>query len=238
MVRSHRGRLAVPAPSGRGGVIATVPPDPALVVTTPGAEPVAAGGYAAALLLDGWALLGRPSLRAAEEALRRWMNAAALVRGAADGGTVIVLADAGLAAVQALIRWDAVTHSEREYSERAQLGFPPAVRMAAITGPDAAVRDLLAAAELPELAEVLGPVATDGGGSPGGHGDAPVAGGGAAGGGAGGGARAGDAARALIRVPRPGGAALARALQVAQAVRSAHKEPGAVRVQLDPPDVI
>ena len=53
---------------------------PALVIATPGAEPRAAGGYAAALLLDGWALLGRPSLRAAEEALRRWLNAAALVR--------------------------------------------------------------------------------------------------------------------------------------------------------------
>ena len=53
---------------------------PAVVVATPGAEPRAAGGYAAALLLDGWALLGRPSLRAAEEALRRWLNAAALVR--------------------------------------------------------------------------------------------------------------------------------------------------------------
>lgn len=37
---------------------------PALVVSTPGAEPVAEGGYAAALLLDGWAMLGRPDLRA------------------------------------------------------------------------------------------------------------------------------------------------------------------------------
>ena len=44
---------------------------PALVVATPGAEPQAVGGYAAALLLDGWMLLGRPSLRAAEEAFLR-----------------------------------------------------------------------------------------------------------------------------------------------------------------------
>ena len=66
--------------SGGSRVLASVPATPAVVVATPGAEPVADGGYAAAVLLDGWALLGRASLRAAEEALRRWMNAAALVR--------------------------------------------------------------------------------------------------------------------------------------------------------------
>ena len=57
-----------------------MPGSAALVVSTPGAEPVAEGGYGAALLLDGWALLGRQDLRAAEDALRRWMAAAALVR--------------------------------------------------------------------------------------------------------------------------------------------------------------
>ncbi|MZE80235.1 primosome assembly protein PriA, partial [Streptomyces sp. SID5475] len=66
--------------SGRDHVLDTVPDAPALVVSTPGAEPVAEGGYAAALLLDGWAMLGRPDLRAGEETLRRWLGAAALVR--------------------------------------------------------------------------------------------------------------------------------------------------------------
>ena len=79
------------------------------MVATPGAEPAADGGYAAALLLDAQALLGRADLRAGEEALRRWMNAAALVRPRSDGGIVVVLADAALPAVQALIRWDPVT---------------------------------------------------------------------------------------------------------------------------------
>ncbi|MGH3380618.1 MAG: primosomal protein N', partial [Actinoallomurus sp.] len=91
--------------SGRDGVLADVTGEPALVVATPGAEPVAEGGYAAALLLDGWVLLGRADLRAGEEALRRWMNAAALVR---PRGPVIVLADGSLTPVQALIRWDPV----------------------------------------------------------------------------------------------------------------------------------
>ena len=141
--------------SGGQHVLAAVPAEPALVIATPGAEPVAEEGYAAALLLDGWALLGRPSLRAAEEALRRWLNAAALVRPA---GPVVVLAEATLPAVQALIRWDPVNFSERELAERAELGFPPAVRMASVTGTPAAVADFVGAAGLPAQAEVLGPV--------------------------------------------------------------------------------
>ena len=142
--------------SGGQHVLAVVPAEPALVIATPGAEPVAEEGYAAALLLDGWALLGRPSLRAAEEALRRWLNAAALVRPA---GPVVVLAEATLPAVQALIRWDPVTFSERELAERAELGFPPAVRMASVTGTPEAVAEFVGAAGLPAQAEVLGPVA-------------------------------------------------------------------------------
>ncbi|MGW0449662.1 primosomal protein N' family DNA-binding protein, partial [Streptosporangium sandarakinum] len=51
--------------SGRDGVLTTIGSGRALVVATPGAEPVAEEGYAAAVLLDGWALLGRPDLRAA-----------------------------------------------------------------------------------------------------------------------------------------------------------------------------
>ena len=201
--------------SGGQHVLATVPAEPALVIATPGAEPVAPEGYAAALLLDGWALLGRPSLRAAEEALRRWLNAAALVR---PGGPVVVLAEATLPAVQALIRWDPVTFSERELAERAELGFPPAVRMASVTGPPEAVADFVGARPpggLPARAEVLGPVPVD----------------------AGPGVSAETRERALIRIGRRDGLELARALHAAQATRSARKDGGAVRVQLDPAEV-
>jgi len=203
-----------------------VPAEPALVIATPGAEPVAEEGYAAALLLDGWALLGRPSLRAAEEALRRWLNAAALVRPA---GSVVVLATSTLPAVQALIRWDPVTFSERELAERTELGFPPAVRMASVTGTPAAVADFVGAASLPEQAEVLGPVPVEQGGS-GGMGPPRI------GGDTGGVAPPGES-RALIRIGRPDGLALARALHAAAATRSARKDGGAVRVQLDPAEV-
>ena len=219
--------------SGRSGVLHEVPADPAVVVATPGAEPRAANGYAAAVLLDGWVLLGRPSLRAAEEALRRWMNAAALVQPAAEGGTVVVVADAGLPAVQALIRWDPVTHAERELAERAELRFPPAVRMASLTGAEPAVRDMIAAASLPPYAEVLGPVpvtarpaAPADGRHPAADGQPDLP------------APRDAQVRALIRVPRKDGAVLAASLHAAQSLRSARKDTEVIRVQLDPAELI
>ena len=52
--------------SGSGEVLDRVAGTPSLVIATPGAEPVADGGYAAVLLLDAWASLDRPALTAGE----------------------------------------------------------------------------------------------------------------------------------------------------------------------------
>lgn len=211
--------------SGREHVLDTVSGAPALVVSTPGAEPVAEGGYAAALLLDGWAVLGRPDLRAGEDALRRWIAAASLVRPQQDGGTVVVVAEPTLRPVQALVRWDPVGHAVRELAERAELGFPPVSRMAAVAGEPEAVASFLRAVDLPAEAEVLGPVplpvtSPQGARRPG----APPPG--------------EHWVRALVRVPPGHGAALAAALKTAQAARMARgaAEP-AVRVRIDPPDI-
>ena len=191
--------------SGGEHVLDSVPDGPALVVATPGAEPLVTGGYGAALLLDGWALLSRADLRAAEETLRRWMAAAALV---APGGRVIVGADAGVPAVQALIRWDPGGFAARELAERTEVGFPPAVRMAALTGLSTAVADLLAATALPASGGVIGAVAVGA-----------------------------DSERVLVRVPREEGAALATALKAAAALRSARKSGDPVKIVLDPAEL-
>lgn len=213
--------------SGREQILDTVPDAPALVVSTPGAEPVAEGGYAAALLLDGWAMVGRPDLRAGEDALRRWIAAASLVRPQGAGGTVVVVAEPTLRPVQALVRWDPVGHAVRELAERAELGFPPVSRMAAVSGRPEAVAEFLAELEMPADAQVLGPVPL------------PVTEPGRA-------RRVGGPPpgelweRALIRVPRGGGAVLAAALKVAQAgrmARGSRAEGEAVRVRVDPPDI-
>ncbi|MEW2127196.1 primosomal protein N' [Streptomyces sp. NPDC007259] len=209
--------------SGRDHVLDSVPDQPALVVSTPGAEPVAEGGYAAALLLDGWAMTGRPDLRAGEEALRRWTSAAALVRGRPEGGTVVVVAEPTLRPVQALVRWDPVGHARRELAERAELGFPPVSRMASVTGAPEALAAFLAGARLPADAEVLGPVPVPAAepGRPRRAFEAPV----------------GEVwERALVRVPPGSGAALAAALRAARVARGGAGG-GAVRVRVDPVDI-
>ena len=191
--------------SDRDGVVAAVPRGPALVVATPGAEPVAAAGYGAVLLLDGAALLARADLRAGEEAVRRWTAAAALARPSAEGGRVVVMAPAQLGPVQALVRWDSGGFARREYLERSELGLPPAVRIASLDGaaPDVAAL-IAAAAPLPAAAEVLGPVP---------H---------------------GSAERTLVRVPHDAGRELALRLRAGLGVLSARKATGPVRVELDP----
>ncbi len=189
----------------------------ALVVATPGAEPRAPGGYGAALLLDSWALLGRQDLRAAEDTLRRWMAAGAMVKSRGDGGVVAVVADSVLPTVQALVRWDPVGHAEAELDARAEVGLPPSVHIAALDGPPSAVNALLEHTELPADAELLGPV------------ELPFA------------ARTpasvqeGEAVmRTLVRVGRDQGLALASALRRAVAVLSARHDQEPVRVQIDP----
>lgn len=197
--------------SSGAGVVARVPAEPGLVVATPGAEPLADEGYGAVLLLDAWALLGRADLRASEEALRRWMNASALALPGVEGGRVVLVgAEAGLAPVQALVRWDPIGFAEREAASRAELGFPPASRMASLEGAPDDVDAFLAMAELPAQADLLGPV--------------PVS------------AIDSGIERTLVRVPRAQGAALAAALQAASRLRSVKKEP-VVRVRLDPAEI-
>lgn len=227
-----------------GKVLDRVPGEAAIVVATPGAEPIADGGYGAALLLDGPLLLSRPDLRAAEETLRRWMAAATLVRPAAAAGRVVVGADASLAPVQALLRWDPATFAAAELEERRHLGFPPAVAMASIDGDEASVG--VAVAELtsppcglPPSALVLGPVP-----APPSHQGPVAAGRGSprAAGESGGAARRGAAVgeprvRVFIRVGPADRRALAGALRVLVASRSLRKEPGAIRIEIDPAEL-
>lgn len=206
--------------SGGATVLDTVRPGGSLVVSTVGAEPTVDGGYGAALLLDGWALLGRADLRAAEETLRRWMTAASMVRPGSAGGRVVVVAESEIPTVQALVRWDPLWHARSQLDERVEVRFPPAVHVAAIDGTTDAITALVDSADLPETVEVLGPVdLPDGQRAPAGSGEDGLS---------------GDVQRLLIRVPRSTGAALARALSTAQASRSAKKLGAGVRIQIDP----
>ncbi|MBD8869730.1 primosomal protein N' [Nocardioides donggukensis] len=196
--------------SGGDRVLASVPDSPAIVVATPGAEPVAEAGYAAVVLMDTGLALARLDLRTAEEALRRWMNAVALAR---PGGRAVAVGDPAEPTLQALVRWDPGGFARREIDERRSAHLPPASRLATVTGPPGAVDDALTLAALPEVAELLGPVPVEETGPP-----RPGA---------------GPEVRAVIRVPRAQGEALSEALAELQRLRSARKlDP--VRIQVDP----
>ena len=222
--------------SSAGEVKASVGPRPALVIATPGAEPIAEGGYAAALLLDAWALLDRPSLDAGPEALRRWLAAAALVRPATGGGTagksgggtagrtgggtagtsgegVVVLCGAAgesaIPAVEALVRWDPRWLAERELREREALRLPPVSVMAAVSGPRAVLAEVAQSLEVPPSVARFGPSAIG-----------PSAVG------------QDDLHRLVFKADAAEGAGLARALSDARAARSARKETPALGVRM------
>jgi len=92
--------------------------------------------------------------------VRRWFNAAALVRSAAQGGVVVTTASPS-PVEQALVRWDPTWFALYELDERSQIGLPPAVRTAAITGTEDDIQAFLAELNLPEGVRVTGPVPLD-----------------------------------------------------------------------------
>ena len=218
--------------SGAGDVLTSVSGRPSLVIATPGAEPAAENGYAATLLLDAWASMDRPTLDASEEALRRWLGAAGLTRGAAEGGLVVLCGaptHTTLPLVEALVRWDPEWFVARELAERVGLSLPPTVRMAQLVGPRVAVQRAVELAGLGPEVERLGPLPW-----------APVGSAAAgAGDGAGGSGRAGEATpkiQLLLRASLDDGPALTAALAHMKAARSARKERDSVGVRVDPMD--
>jgi primosomal protein N' (replication factor Y) len=194
--------------SSGGQALRTVEHPRCVVVATPGAEPdPGPAGYAALVVLDSQAALSRPGLRVAEEVLRRWLAAAAMVRPAGAGGRVVVVGQPDVREVQALVRWDPMGYAARELEERRVLHLPPAVRIAQLTGP------ALPAGEVAdEVAEGLGGrVLRRSGPLPG----------------------TGEDVVWLIAVSIADGPALASAVKRAQAVRSARRAP-VVTVRMDP----
>ena len=195
----------------------------ALVVATVGAEPVADGGYAAALLLDGDSLLRRENLRAGEDTVRRWFNAAALVRPATEGGLVVITA-ADTAAVGALLRWDPAGYAQRELALRVELQLPPAVRIASVTGPRAAVvhftegvEKQLTAAGVDLRTAGPAPVLLVGAATP---------------------QRVGEDVRTLLFFPYGQAATVTRVLRAARAAAAAKRSEEPVQLRLDGVDVL
>ena len=131
-----------------------VPARPSVVVATRGAEPNVPGGYACVLLLDGERMLAREGLRVQEDVLRFWTAAAA--KGAPGAEVYLVGIGGRLATAMALWRLDGPAHDE--LVDRRALHFPPAVRVATLTGTDEAVTAAVDALGDTLVGDVLGPV--------------------------------------------------------------------------------
>ncbi len=179
----------------------------ALVVATPGGEPRATDGYAAALILDTEAHLHRADLRASEETMRRWSHVVSLVRPAADGGTVLIVGDSAEPTIQALVRFDPAGFAARELADRQAAGLPPAVKAVIVSGDPQAVAEFLDNSPF-EGAELLGPTTRREEPDP--------------------------EAVALLRAPLDQGRGLVRQVKAAAAIRSARKEGGKVFIDVDP----
>jgi primosomal protein N' (replication factor Y) len=138
--------------------IESLKPGKRLVVATPGAEPVVEGGYQAVIILDGQKLASRDTLRASEIAVNLWSNAVSLL---APGGRCVGV---GLATPlgKKFALWDQRGLAADELANRRELGFPPHLRMASVSGPkdlvDQIVSELPAAIGKPGAVEILGPL--------------------------------------------------------------------------------
>jgi primosomal protein N' (replication factor Y) len=133
---------------------------PALVIATRGAEPLAEGGYRAALLLDGAAMLSRESLGALEDSLHAWERAISLVH-STGVAYLMDVTDAPALAVASGRYEHLLAH---ELSERSALRLPPAIRLASVSGPPhlvVQVRERMG--EMFPAVDVLGPVDMGGG---------------------------------------------------------------------------
>lgn len=132
----------------------TLKPGKFLVVATPGAEPRVSGGYSAVIILDANRALNRDSLRSTEDAVRAWSNAIAL--GNSASRSVLVGVSGALATMFSL--WSQAEISQREFATRAELRFPPAIRLASIGSNKELIQVVQGElADQPNL-EVLGPI--------------------------------------------------------------------------------
>lgn len=129
-------------------------PANALVIATPGAEPITKGGYSAVVILDAHKALAKDSLRATEDAIRTWCNAIALMR--SDGSAVLVGLSGTLATKVSL--WDIDQISRHELDSRIELRFPPAIRLASIGAERNLMQNVIQDLGNIEGIEILGPI--------------------------------------------------------------------------------
>jgi primosomal protein N' (replication factor Y) (superfamily II helicase) len=100
----------------------TVSTEPALVISTPGVEPVAEKGYAAVVILQVDRFLSSSASNGVESAYSNFFAASALI---GDDGVIALVHDDGAPITSALTTWNPATISKREIEQRISLQLPP-----------------------------------------------------------------------------------------------------------------
>lgn len=129
-------------------------PAKSLVIATPGAEPMVVGGYAAVIILDANSTLSKDTLRATEDAVRSWANAIALL--SPKGRGVVVGLSGALA--QKFSLWSMADISNHELATRAELRFPPSIRLGSIGAEGELMQQIVPLVSALSGVEVLGPI--------------------------------------------------------------------------------
>lgn len=152
----------IPVVISAGELIKTeIDPKASLVLATPGAQPFVAGGYEAAVVLDGIRFFSHTDLRTSERARETFFETAALIK---STGKVLLVIDDVHPIVAAIARWNIGPLLKRELKERVDVNLPPLVDSALLIVDDTEASTLargLRAAQsdgrLPQSIQILGP---------------------------------------------------------------------------------
>jgi primosomal protein N' (replication factor Y) len=141
----------------------SVSSDPALVISTPGVEPLAESGYAAVVILQVDRFLSSSASNGVERAYSNFFAAGALISGA---GVIALVCDDGSPITSALTTWNPATISKREIEQRISLQLPPISGAVLVLADSAELVRLKSALEsardesrAPKSLRVYGPIA-------------------------------------------------------------------------------
>jgi primosomal protein N' (replication factor Y) len=138
----------------------------ALVISTPGVEPIAENGYSAVVILQVDRFLSSSASNGIERAYSNFFAASALV---SDAGLIALVYDDGAPITSALTTWNPATISKREIEQRIQLQLPPISTAVLVLADSAELVRLKSALEsakeesrAPKSLRVYGPTAGEG----------------------------------------------------------------------------
>lgn len=144
----------------------SVTSEPALVISTPGVEPIAESGYAAVVILQVDRFLNSSASNGVERAYSNFFAAGALI---SDTGVIALVSDDGSPITSALTTWNPATISKREIEQRISLQLPPISGAVLVLADSAELVRLKSALEsataenrAPKSLRVYGPTAGEG----------------------------------------------------------------------------